>query len=187
MAVVLESGVSAATFESIGRRAGYSRGLATQHFGSKRGLIDAVVAYLHTQQAEMLEVAHVDDLDGLTALVTYIRQFGVQFERSREVRSYFMLLSDAVADIQDSRAVFAQSHEHVRIMLAQLIRRGQGEGRVRADVDADGVALMAGSLLLGVSMQALVDPDLQISPVCEELAGVLVRSLAAPGEGRLGE
>ena len=47
IAVVSEEGVSAATFEAIGRRGGYSRGLVGQRFGSKLGLIDAVIAYLH--------------------------------------------------------------------------------------------------------------------------------------------
>ena len=36
-----EDGVSAATFEAIARRGGYSRGLVGQRFGSKLGLIEA--------------------------------------------------------------------------------------------------------------------------------------------------
>lgn len=178
LAIIAESGVSAATFDAIGRRAGYSRGLATQHFGSKRGLIDAVVAYLHARQDEDLELAHIDDLDGLTALVAYVRHFGAGFDGSRDLRAYFMLLADAVADVQEARTAFAASHERVKARLADLVRRGQREGRIRADVDADGTALMAGSLLLGVSMQALVDPDVKVAPVCEDLADVLLRSLA---------
>jgi AcrR family transcriptional regulator len=41
--IVVQEGVAAATFESIGRRAGYSRGLAAQKFGSKQGLVEALV------------------------------------------------------------------------------------------------------------------------------------------------
>src|SRR6201996_7868448 len=43
-------GVSAATFEAIARRGGYSRGLVGQRFGSKLGLIEAVIAYLHDEK-----------------------------------------------------------------------------------------------------------------------------------------
>ena len=42
-ALIQERGMAAATFENIGVRAGYSRGLATQHFGSKQGLIEALI------------------------------------------------------------------------------------------------------------------------------------------------
>lgn len=182
LAVISEAGVAAATFDAIGRRAGYSRGLATQHFGSKAGLIDAVVAYLHARQDEDLEIAHIDALDGLEALVAFVRQFGAGFDGSPHLRAYFMLLADAVADVQEARAVFAASHERVKARLADLVRRGQREGRIRADVDAEGTALMAGSLLLGVSMQALVDPDVKVAPVCEGLADVLLRSLAPPSQ-----
>ena len=40
--VIAERGVTAATFEAIGAQAGYSRGLATQKFGSKQGMIEAL-------------------------------------------------------------------------------------------------------------------------------------------------
>lgn len=178
LAVIAESGVSAATFDAIGRRAGYSRGLATQHFGSKRGLIDAVVSYMHARQDEELRLAHVDDVDGLNALIAYVRQFGAVFDSSSDLRAYFMLLSDAVADVQEARAAFAASHERVKARLADLVRRGQHEGRIRADIDANGTALMAGSLMLGVSMQALVDSAVKVAPVCEDLANLLRHSLA---------
>ena len=57
LAVVANRGVSAATFDEIGRAAGYSRGLATQKFGSKQGLIEAVIDYLHQQREAALEAA----------------------------------------------------------------------------------------------------------------------------------
>jgi AcrR family transcriptional regulator len=44
IAVTAERGVSAATFEAIGQKGGYSRSLVTRRFGSKQGLIDAVVS-----------------------------------------------------------------------------------------------------------------------------------------------
>ena len=43
MRVVSEKGVAAATFDAIGREAGYSRGLVTQRFGSKDGLIRSLI------------------------------------------------------------------------------------------------------------------------------------------------
>ena len=178
MAIIAEEGVSAATFEAIGQRAGYSRGLATQHFGSKQGLIDAVVNYLHERQREDLEAAHVAQMDGLSALQTYVMGFCAFLKDSEQKKSYFMLLSDAVADARDTRALFAQSHERVKTLLANLILRGQREGVIRADVDAESGALMVGSLLPGLSMQSLIDPKLMIAPVEHAIHTHIARSFA---------
>src|SRR5246127_4250465 len=71
IAVVSEDGVSAATFEAIGQRGGYSRGLVGQRFGSKLGLIEAVIAHLHDQKESFAASGRIDALPGLEALVTY--------------------------------------------------------------------------------------------------------------------
>lgn len=179
MAIIAEEGVSAATFEAIGQRAGYSRGLATQHFGSKQGLIDAVVNYLRERQQEDLEVAHLRDMDGLRALQAYVGRFCAFLKEGEQNKSYFMLLSDAVADARETRALFARSHERAKAQLVDLIRRGQKEGVIRRDVDADSGALMIGSLLLGLSMQSLIDPALKIAPVERAINAFIARSFAA--------
>src|SRR3989338_11006175 len=70
--VIAGQGVTAATFEAIGARAGYSRGLATQKFGSKQGLIEALIAWLHARQDEGLSALGVDAMPGLDAVLTYV-------------------------------------------------------------------------------------------------------------------
>src|SRR5260221_13714997 len=50
IAVVADEGVGAVTFDAVGRKGGFSRGLATQRFGSKQGLIEAVIKHLHDRQ-----------------------------------------------------------------------------------------------------------------------------------------
>src|SRR5258706_16390675 len=54
-AVIQERGMAAATFENIGARAGYSRGLATRHFGSKQGLIEALIARIQERRDSALD------------------------------------------------------------------------------------------------------------------------------------
>src|ERR1700752_5068473 len=69
ISVTAEQGVSAATFEAIGQRGGYSRSLVTRHFGSKQGLIDAVINYLHDRRAELAAEHGLDQMPGLDALL----------------------------------------------------------------------------------------------------------------------
>lgn len=165
--VVADEGVSAATFEAIGRRAGKSRGLVTQRFGSKQGLIQAVIDHLHERQEEMLELLGVDRMPGFEAVLAYVDRYLRELTRQGEGRAYFMLLSAAVADATALRAAFAAEHGRVEARLEALLRRGQAEGDIRREIDPAAAALMIGSLLLGLSMQLLVDPDTDVDPIRE--------------------
>ena len=59
--LIARHGVGAVTFEAIGRTSGFSRGLATQRFGSKQKLIEALMARLHENQQTRLLEHHLDD------------------------------------------------------------------------------------------------------------------------------
>jgi len=163
--VIADQGVGAATFDAIGTRAGYSRGLATQRFGSKQGLIEALIADLHERQNSLLAAIAIDALPGLDAVLRYVDLFLHDLNLEGEARAYFMLLASAVADLSTMRSAFAESHERVRVLLKAMVARGQAEGNIRPEIDPDAAALMVGSLLLGLSMQCLVDPSMDLEPI----------------------
>jgi AcrR family transcriptional regulator len=165
IAVVSEDGVSAATFEAIGRRGGYSRGLVGQRFGSKLGLIEAVIDYLHDEKELFAKADRVDGGPGLEALLTYVDIYLRRLARLDEVQAYFRLLSWAVADISAFRSAFALEHERIRVRFEGWIVRGQAEGRIRHDLDPTAAALMVGSQLLGLSIQVLIDPAMSVDPI----------------------
>lgn len=176
--VIVERGVSAATFGAIGERAGYSRGLATQKFGSKQGMTEALIAHLHERQAKALEAVGIDTAPGLDALLGYVDHYLRQLRQEGEGKAYFMLLADAVSDLTDLRAAFAASHERVERLLEALCIRGQDEGTIRPDLDPDAAALMVGSLLLGLSVQCLVDPEMDLDPIRQTSLATLRLSFA---------
>lgn len=178
--VVAEGGVSAATFEAIGRSAGYSRGLATQKFGSKDGLIEALIADLQERQAQMLVLHHIDDRPGLEAVLAYVDLYLSHLREEQATRAYFMLLAGAVADASPLRAAFARTHEAVKARLAELVMRGQAEGGIRREIDPQSAALMVGGLLLGLSVQWLVDPDIDLDAIRRTSLDTL-RLAFAPG------
>lgn len=165
ISVTAERGVSAATFEAIGQRGGYSRSLVTRRFGSKQGLIDAVVGYLHERRAELAAEHGFDRMSGLEALLADTDLYLRSLSEKGELKAYFMMLSFAVADASALRTAFAAAHEQVRTRLRHYAQRGQAEGCIRSDLDADAAALMVGSLQLGLSMQLLVDPTMNLDPI----------------------
>ncbi|WP_169711676.1 TetR/AcrR family transcriptional regulator [Henriciella litoralis] len=177
MRVVSKHGVSAATFDVIGREAGYSRGLVTQRFGSKDGLIRALIAYLHTWQQEALGQGQLDEDDGLAELEAFIKLHCLSVGGHEESKAYYMLLSAAVAD-RDNTAAFADEHEVERQLIRQMIERGQQEGRIKRDVDADATALMIGCALIGIRMQKLIDPATGVEPIRKALMETLRARLA---------
>lgn len=177
--LIAERGVAAATFESIGQRAGYSRGLVTQRFGSKQGLIEALIARLGARVEALLDARQLDSLDGLEAVLGFVDVFLRNLTRDGEMRAYFTLMAGAVSDVSDLRAPFAAAHRDVETRLEALVLRGQREGVIRAGLNADAVALMVGSLLLGLSTQLLVDPGTDLEPIRETSLAALRVSFSA--------
>jgi len=165
IAVVFEEGVSAATFEAIGQRGGYSRGLVGQRFGSKLGLIEAVITYLHDEKETLATGPSIDNLPGLEALLTHVDLYLQRLSNLGELGAYFRLMAWAVADISAFRSAFAAAHDHVRERFEAWIIRGQHEGDIRPDLDPTAAALMVGSQLLGLSIQVLIDPAMHIDPI----------------------
>jgi len=98
ISVVAKEGVSAATFEAICGRAGYSRGLVTQRFGSKDGLIEMVINHLHERHEQLLTAAGIDALPGFEAVLKYVDLYLRDLSADGQARAYFMLLSSAVAE-----------------------------------------------------------------------------------------
>lgn len=177
--LVVERGMGAATFENIGTRAGYSRGLVTQRFGSKQGLIEAMIAQLQGRLGALLLDRQIETLPGLEAVLTYVEVFLSALDRDGELRAYFVLLASAVADVSELRAPFAEAHKGVEKSLEALFLKGQAEGSVRAGIDADAAALMTGALLFGLSMQLLLDPQMDLTPIRETSLATLRLSFAA--------
>lgn len=179
--IVADQGVSAATFETVGHRAGYSRGLAGARFGSKQGLIEAVIAYLNERSEAMFAANRLDERRGFDALLTYLELFFEDLNRSQENRAYFRLLSSALADVSALREVFAAEQALMLQRIVGLVVKGQQEGDIRPELDPQAAAQMVGTLVLGLSMQALVDPEMIVQPVAAaSLLGVRLALAPVP-------
>lgn len=180
--VIAEAGVSAVTFEALGRTSGLSRGLATVRFGSKSGLIEAVLHHLHERQEALIQEHRFDDMRGIDAVLGYVELCLQDMARRNEAKAYFMLLSSAVAESSDLRASFARTHSVVKTHLQRWVERGLKDGSIDGIVPHE-AGLLIGSLMFGVSMQLLVDPLTAIEPLREASIAMLRKSLAAERRG----
>jgi AcrR family transcriptional regulator len=177
--VISDEGVGAATFQKIARRGRYSRGLVSQRFGSKQGLIEAVIAYLRARPEALAVEQRIDELPALKALLTYIDIYAHHLATDNDGQAYYRLLSSALADKSPVQRLFLVEHQRFSARLAGLVRRGQAEGNIRGDLDPGGAAFTAGGFVFALAMSLLLDPTLDITRIRRSGAKTLRRAFAA--------
>ena len=181
-AIIAREGYLAATLERVGMEAGFSRGLAGRKYGSKDGLIEAVIwrvsAHVHDQVD--LAIASLDDpLDQLLALFDRFVELVLS---DTMVRAYFVLFSAMIANRLETRSVFEQVQQRFGQRIEDLIRAAQAAGRVNAALPAPHAAFMVGCLLAGISIETAMDypgdPETDPATLRRDLGAMLRRALA---------
>lgn len=176
-----EQGVSALTFDNIGQRAGYSRNLAFQKFGSKGGLLEAVINHLHETMSERRRSQELESLTGIEALLLYCDVHIAALDKSPDMKAYFILMSEAIAAMSEMRDQFVGSHKRSASELMRLIRLGREDGSIRKDVTVDMAAQLIGTQLIGISSQYLIEPTFNLKKARKELH-LIIRSAYGTGK-----
>ncbi len=158
--LIVEGGFASLTLATVGERAGYSRGLVTARFGSKDGLIDALIERIVTTWSHKNVIPRTQDssgLDAVTGLLDAIRTQAAKDPRGLQV--LYSLMFEAVGSEASLRERFAEFHVEMRSDFARMVRRGQRDGSILKgpSPDREGELIVAG--LRGVGFQWLIDPD----------------------------
>jgi AcrR family transcriptional regulator len=172
-------GVEATTLAEIGHEAGYSRGLANHHFGSRAALVERLAE--RTQRRFVARTTA--SLGGVEAIVEVVDRYidGVGRAAS-EARAFIVMWGSSFPAEAPLRAVFVEDDSRFRRGVAALVHRGQASGAVRPDADpaAFGVVLIA--MLRGVAAQFLVDPDAVDLTATRQAVRTLVDRYLTPEE-----
>jgi AcrR family transcriptional regulator len=177
--LIAERGYERTTLAAIGEAAGYSRGLVSQRFGSKEGLLwEVVERMLHSWGAHSLR-PRVGGSVGVDALQQAVEAYlDAVAESPNGVRALYALLFEAMGPVPALRPKFEQLHKHLRRDLAGWIRAGQSDGSVRPDADPMTEATLFLATIRGVTLQWLLDPaSVRIDSVLRAYARTLDRSL----------
>ena len=160
-ALMSEQGYGATTLEQIGQRAGYSRGLVTQKFGSKGGLVAALVDVLHRDFAMATFENPAHHLTGRAAILSAVDYYMAHMTDDLvPVRAYFVLMSESIGVIPEIRSAFVAANRQFHAHLRQKALDGQRDGSIAADVDAGKLATTLMSLATGHTLIWLVDPEI---------------------------
>ncbi len=156
--LIVEGGFDALTFAAIGERAGYSRGLVTARFGSKDGLVDALIDRIVNTWNTRNVLPHTRELSGRDAMVRVIEAIRRQAERDpRGLRVLYALAFEAIGPHEELRLRMLKLHEGMRTDFSAIIRRGKRDGSVAAHVADDREAELIIAGLRGIGFQWLLD------------------------------
>lgn len=155
-----EQGYLRTTLNQVGSAAGYTGGLVSHRFGSKEGLLHAVVESMVSRFREnqlasaMTSARGIDALKGV--IETYLNEAVL---REKRIRALHAIIASTIAAIPEVRSAVLQLNNEIRSHLTELIARCQEEGDVRADINAEHAACAVLGILRGVITQYLSETD----------------------------
>lgn len=150
--LVVEKGVVRMTLGEVGERAGYSRGLPAHHYGSKEGLLKALIVDIVDEFREARLAANMQP--GLDSVLGTMRMYlDRSGNRDRGLLAMHVLFSDVFVSGGELATALEAFTDSTLTHFRQEIRTGIRRGEIREDVDAAAQAAMILGMLRGVSAQ----------------------------------
>ena len=150
--IILSDGIRAATSEAIGRRAGYSRGLAIARLGRREEMFALLINNLVNDQMTKFQGLLTQKMSARDKLITYVDVFLDNLENNRGFRAYFVLVAGSVTDRELLGDLVIEATYVVRDLLTAIIEAGIEAGEFSKSVNAEAQAIKIGSSLLGVGV-----------------------------------
>ncbi len=179
--IIAREGYLAATLERVGERAGFSRGLASRKYGSKDGLIEAVIwrvsAHVHAEVDQA--IAGMDS--PLEQVLALFDRFVDLAQRDISVRAYFVLFSAMIANRLETRTVFDAVQRNFGERIETLVADGQAAGSINPALPSAHIAFMLGSQLAGIAIEIAADSADEADPLAlrRDLVAMLRHTLTA--------
>ncbi|MFT3855504.1 MAG: TetR/AcrR family transcriptional regulator [Ilumatobacteraceae bacterium] len=150
-------GVEATSLADICTEAGFSRGLANHHFGSRAALVERLARRAQRGFQAVVAPSRGGGIDAVVAVVDgYLRLLD---DRSAAARSFVVMWGASFAEEAALRPTFVVGDDRFRRGIEVLVHEGQAAGSIRADADASGFATVLVAVLRGVVAQHAVAPD----------------------------
>jgi AcrR family transcriptional regulator len=179
--IIAGEGYLALTLERVGERAGFSRGLASRKYGSKDGLIEALIRRTEAYVHEQIDAAVADVADPVERVLALFDRFFELVLSDASVRAYFVLFGALISNRLGPGGVFEDVQQRFGARIAGLIHAAQTTGALPADLHIEHAAFMVGSLLAGISIETEMDSfatdPASTAPLRANLAAMLRRAL----------
>jgi AcrR family transcriptional regulator len=179
-ALFARSGSRGTGIAAVAERAGVTGATLLHHFGSKEGLLQAVLEDRDERQRERWE--SVVAPGGLETLRRLNRVAASWRADPAVARLHDVLMAESLEENTPLHDYFVRRQSGLRASLRRAIEEGQRTGEVRADVDARLVAIEIAAFLDGISVQWQLDAKrIPLERVFEQYCDTLIAALAANG------
>ena len=179
IALFARQGYLKTTLTEVGRESGYTAGLVSHKFGSKEGLLQAVVdhiskRFLEDQLGESIELPSATD-----SINNYIEIYLTEVSlREGPMRALYVIMGEALGAVPEIRQSIANLNTGARARLIEIIQRGVEQGEFRKDTDAEAAAALIIGALRGLVMQHLIDPKkLKLKNLRKTVQATVIASL----------
>lgn len=180
--LIVERGTHNATLKEIGEKAGYSRGLASNRFGSKEALFSQLVQNFNRMWASELQ-RFVGVNTGLVALERALD--AVEFfllNRTAQMQAMYILWFESISSYPIVRRRLAANHIAYRRDTVRWLAAGIADGEVHPAVDPDSFAVEFSALIFGLVYQWLANPAaINIHAVMQHYRQNMIRRLSRTG------
>jgi len=177
-----ERGYRQTSLADIGKNAGYSHGLVTRRFGSKQGLIVALLDHMINDWTQRALAPSLERKSGIEGIRAFYDAFCANATANSSIlRALESLMFEGLwgePELKDRLAVVQQQGQE---QFRDLVESGIKAGAVRPDVDADAVALMAATSLRGATYCWLLDDAFDLCATLRSFGDVLEDYLRPTG------
>jgi AcrR family transcriptional regulator len=153
----------AAPLDEVARRAGVSKQTIYNHYGSKAGLVKALIGRRVAQITAPLE-APMAEARPEEALAAYARALLETVTHERGIALYRLLIGGAPATPELAREAFAAGPRASRVRLAAFIRREMQAGRLAVDDPMEAAVFFSGMVVSHHHMEGLLGLPSQLDP-----------------------
>lgn len=171
------------TLNEVGDAAGYTGGLVSHRFGSKQGLLHAVVESIGSRFFQDQLQPFIEDVSAEVSIKRYIEIYLREIlERESRIRALYVIMGEALGSVPEIAHEIAALNDKHRNRIADIVRRGVRSGEFRRLKNAETTAIIVLAELRGITMQALADPGAvdvlsMISPVQRNVLRDLKKNL----------
>lgn len=173
-------GYQGTSIERIAREAGVTKGAIYYHYKDKNDLLSAAVADRVADFEERVQTActGVDPLESLHRVIGVSVDHALSHDRPRFA---IKLMVEAIDTNDQLLEEMRGMMRRFRAFLRNIIRAGQESGDFRTDVDAEAIASIITSAVIGAETQFYLDPDrFRLEESLRVFTDQLCRDLGAP-------
>jgi AcrR family transcriptional regulator len=175
------------TFMSdVAQKAGVTKPVIYYYFKDKQALFEASAVQFLDQMAEMMspEGEEIPPLEGLLGVIfSSLPEWFGRYQRMSGIDDHTSLLRvqifiyDAMTRIPDFRSTFASLYRNSAQLLQRACEEAILRGEIRPETDIATVSVLINSMIEGLMLMAMVDPQMDLEEVGHKGTETLWRML----------